>query len=83
MEQYLYWFEGKSIEVRASEDVLDRLSGLVISYKMLSKDRLTKAAKEQRAFIDGFLYGLEVAEVIDAGEREKLYQFFMGGSTDD
>ena len=78
MEPYLYWFEGKSIEVRASEDVLDRLSGLVISYKMLSKDRLTKAAKEQRSFIDGYLYGLEVGEVIDAGEREKLYKFFMG-----
>lgn len=78
MEPYLYWFEGKSIEVRASEDVLDRLSGLVISYKMLSKDRVTKAAKEQRAFIDGFLYGLEVGEVIDAAERDKLYKFFMG-----
>lgn len=73
-----YKFEGKPVPVQAPEDVLDRLAGLVISYKMLSKDRVTKAAKEQRAFIDGFLYGLEVAEVIDAGDREKLYQFFMG-----
>lgn len=78
MEQYLYWFEGKHLEVSVSEDALDRLAGLVISYKMLSKDRVTKAAKEQRAFIDGFLYGLEVGEVIDANERETLYKFFMG-----
>ena len=78
MEPYLYWFEGKSIEVIASEDVLDRLAALVISYKMLSKDRLTKAAKEQRSFIDGYLYGLEVGEVIDSSAREKLYKFFMG-----
>ena len=78
MEPHLYWFEGNSIEVTISDDVLDRLAGLVISYKMLSKDRVTKAAKEQRAFIDGFLYGLEVGEVINSGDRDKLYNFFMG-----
>ena len=78
MEPHLYWFEGNSIEVTISDDALDRLAGLVISYKMLSKDRVTKAAKEQRAFINGFLYGLEAMEEIDSDGRDKLYKFFMG-----
>ena len=73
-----YKFEGREVPVLLAAEVLDPLAGLVISYKMLSRDRLTKAAKEQRAFIDGFLYGLQVAEVINSVDREKLYKFFMG-----
>jgi hypothetical protein len=73
-----YNFEGKVIETDVPEEILNRLAALAISYKMLSKDRITKAAKEQRALIKGFMYGLEAGDVVDEDESVKLYRFFMG-----
>ena len=72
-----YRFEGRSILTDVSEDVLDILAGLVISYRLMSRDRVTKEAKCQLAFIQGYLYGLEVGEVIDSERSKELYRFFM------
>ena len=72
-----YQFEGRVLKNDLSEDVLNRLASLVISYKLLSKDRITKAAKAQEAFIRGYLYGLEAGLVIDSTESTELYKFFM------
>lgn len=72
-----YNFEGRSLLTDVSEEALDILAGLVISYRLLSKDRITKAAKAQEAFIRGYLYGLEVAKTIDSKRSEALYKFFM------
>jgi hypothetical protein len=38
---------------------------------------VTKAAKAQDAFIQGYLYGLEMANMIDSQLSAELYQFFM------
>lgn len=72
-----YIFEGRSLLTEVSEEVLDILAGLTISYRLMSKDRVTKAAKAQEAFIRGYLYGLEVAKVIDSHRSEELYKFFL------
>ena len=72
-----YTFEGRSILTDVSEELLDFLAGLVICYRLLSKDRVTKAAKAQEAFIRGYLYGLEVSKTIDSNRSEQLYKFFM------
>ena len=72
-----YFFEGKSIETHLPEHIMDRLAGIAISYKILSKDRVTKAAKEQRSFFNGVLYGLELAGKIPPATQEVLYKFFM------
>lgn len=76
-----YMFEGRKVtfDIATSLRVehLDVLSGLVISYRLLSKDRVTKAAKAQEAFIRGYLYGLEMSGIIDSTINDKLYKFFM------
>lgn len=72
-----YYFGGKNIEIPVPEHILDRLAGIAISYKVLSKDRVTKAAKEQRSFFKGVLYGLEMAGMIPPATQEVLYTFFM------
>lgn len=72
-----YYFEGGNIDTDLPEHILDHLAGIVISYKVLSRDRVTKAAKEQRAFFNGVLCGLELTGRISCDEREKLYHFFM------
>jgi hypothetical protein len=56
---------------------MDRLAGIAISYKILSKDRVTKAAKEQRSLFKGVLYGLELAGKIAPATQDVLYTFFM------
>lgn len=77
VEMIDYFFEGKSIETHLPEHIMDRLAGIAISYKVLSKDRVTKAAKEQRSFFNGILYGLEMAGQIPPAAQEMLYDFFM------
>lgn len=77
VEMIDYFFEGKSIETHLPEHVMDRLAGIAISYKVLSKDRVTKAAKEQRAFFDGVLCGLELAGMLAPATKDVLYDFFM------
>lgn len=72
-----YTFEGRTISTTIDAEVLDRLAGLVIAYKMLSKSKVVKAAREQEGFIKGFLYGLEVANIIDSDDSEELLAFFM------
>lgn len=72
-----YTFEGRTISTKATPEVLDRLAGLVIAYKMLSKAKIVKAAREQEGYIKGFMYGLEVAGVIDSEDSEELLAFFM------
>lgn len=76
-----YKFEGRTLEFDTAYNLtveqLDVLSGLVISYRLLSKDRVTKAAKAQDAFIRGYLYGLEMSKTIDSDQSDCLYQFFM------
>jgi hypothetical protein len=76
-----YIFEGREltsdIVTGMRVEYLDVLAGLVISYKLLSKDRVTKAAKAQDAFIRGYLYGLETSGIIDSTENDKVYKFFM------
>lgn len=72
-----YVFEGRTFLTDTPEELLDVLAGLVISYRLLSKDRITKAAKAQEAFIRGYLYGLEASKVIDATRSQALYKFFM------
>lgn len=72
-----YTFEGRTISTTVDAEVLDRLAGLVIAYKMLSKSKVVKAAREQEGFIKGFLYGLEVANIIDSDDSEELLAFFM------
>lgn len=72
-----YTFEGRTISTTVDAEVLDRLAGLVIAYKMLSKSKIVKAAREQEGFIKGFLYGLEVANIIDSDDSEELLAFFM------
>ena len=73
-----YFFEGGTIDTPLPDHVMDRLAGIAISYKMFSKDRVTKAAKEQRAFFNGVLCGLEMAGNITPTTQENLYAFFMG-----
>ena len=73
-----YMFEGRTLNTDVPEDVLDRLAGLVIAYKTVSKAKVVKAAREQEGYIKGFLYGLEVGEVIDPDDSEELLSFFMG-----
>ena len=72
-----YVFEGRTFLTDVPEEILDVLAGLVISYRLMSKDRITKAAKVQEGFIRGYLYGLEVAKTIDAARSKEMYQFFM------
>lgn len=76
-----YMFEGRKLDFDITTNLrvehLDVLSGLVISYRLLSKDRVTKAAKAQEAFIRGYLYGLEMSGVIDSTINDTLYSFFM------
>ena len=76
-----YMFEGRKLNFEMTTNLrvehLDVLSGLVISYRLLSKDRVTKAAKAQEAFIRGYLYGLEMSGIIDSAINDKLYNFFM------
>ena len=72
-----YYFSGKNIEIPVPEHILDRLAGIAISYKVLSKDRVTKAAKEQRAFFNGVLCGLELAGMLAPATKDVLYNFFM------
>lgn len=72
-----YRFEGDVLHIDVPEDVLNHLAGISISYKMLSKDRVTKAAKQQKSFFKGVLYGLELGEVIDSDQSNSLYDFFM------
>ena len=73
-----YLFEGSELSCDVPHDILDQLAGIAISYKILSKDRLTKAAKEQRSFFDGVLYGLILGEVMRTDERETVRAFFLG-----
>jgi len=74
-------FEGRKLNFEMTTNLrveqLDVLSGLVISYRLMSKDRVTKAAKAQDAFIRGYLYGLEMSGIIDSTINDKLYKFFM------
>ena len=76
-----YMFEGREVNFDIPTNLrvehLDVLSGLVISYKLLSKDRVTKAAKVQEGFIRGYLYGLEMSGITDSTINDKLYKFFM------
>ena len=76
-----YMFEGRKLNFEMTTNLrveqLDVLSGLVISYRLMSKDRVTKAAKAQDAFIRGYLYGLEMSGIIDSTINDKLYKFFM------
>lgn len=78
-----YCFEGRVLRLddpgELSSEHLDVLAGLVISYRLLSKDRMTKAARAQEAFIRGYLYGLESCKVIDSNISEDLYMFFIVG----
>lgn len=72
-----YKFEGNILHIDVPEDVLNHLAGIAITYKLLSKDRVTKAAKQQKSFFKGVLYGLQVGEVIDSDQYSSLYNFFM------
>lgn len=77
VEMIDYFFEGKYIETHLPEHIMDRLAGIAISYKILSRDRVTKAAKEQRSLFKGVLYGLELAGKIPPAAQDTLYTFFM------
>lgn len=72
-----YQFEGRVINVSLRKEILDRLAGLVVSYKTMTKAKLVKAAREQEGYIKGFLYGLEVVGAIDSEDSDLLFNFFM------
>lgn len=72
-----YQFEGRTIHTNLRGAILDRLAGLVISYKAIAKANVVKAAREQEGYIKGFLYGLEVAGEIDSEDSDELFTFFM------
>lgn len=73
-----YSFEGKAIGTTLDPGVLDKLAGLAIGYKLVSKPRVTKAAREQQAYFKGLLHGLVLSKQISADESDKLYKFFLG-----
>lgn len=72
-----YQFEGRVINTFLNKEILDRLAGLVVSYKTMTKAKVVKAAREQEGYIKGFLYGLEAAGEIDSEDSDQLFNFFM------
>lgn len=73
-----YMFEGKALTTDVPDDILNPLAGIAITYKLMSKDRITKEAKQQRSFFKGVLYGLQLGEVISTHQYDHLYNFFIG-----
>ena len=73
-----YSFEGKVIGINLDPNILDKLAGLAIGYKLVSKPRVTKAAREQQAYFKGLLHGLVLSKQISVDESDKLYKFFIG-----